>query len=94
MFIAGLARKRSLASAALLFLVLVDEIEGMCFTAVAVVLGRPDLFMTMQDVLFPATLAVAGVVALAHNWRMPEPKVEEPVEALEISALAQRIGAS
>jgi hypothetical protein len=93
-FIGGLARKRSLASAALLFLLLVDEIEGLCFTAVAVVLQRPDLFMSMQEILFPAVLAVAGVVSLVRNWRLPEPApVEEPIEALEVSVLAQRIGA-
>jgi hypothetical protein len=94
MFIGALARKRSLASAALLFLLLVDEIEGLCFTAVAVVLQRPDLFMSMQEVVFPAVLAVAGAVALVRNWRLPEPEPAlEPIEALEASALAQRIGA-
>lgn len=94
MFIAGLAQKRSLASAALLFLLLVDEIEGLCFTAVAVVLQKPELFMSMQDVLFPAVLAVAGVVALVRNWRMPEPAPKlEPIEVLEQTALSQRIGA-
>lgn len=94
MFIGALARRRSVASAALLFLLLVDEIEGMCFTAVAVVLGRPDLFMAMQDMLFPAVLCVAGVVALVRNWRLPEPTVEEPVESVELSALTRRIGAN
>jgi hypothetical protein len=94
MFIGALIRKRSAASAALLFLVLVDEIEGMCFLAVAVVLGRPDLFMSMQDVLFPAVLAVAGTIALARNWRAHEKKIEEPIEALEFATLTQRIGAN
>ena len=94
MFIGALARQRSLASAALLFLILVDEIEGLAFTAVGVVMGRPDLFMTMQDVLFPTVLCVAGTVALVRNWRRPEPKIEEPIEELEASFLAQRIGAN
>jgi hypothetical protein len=94
MFIGGLLRKRSAASAALLFLLLVDEIEGLCFTAVAVVLGRPDLFMAMQEVLFPAVLAVAGVIALVRNWRLPEQKVEEPIESLELATITQRIGAN
>src|SRR4051812_37930102 len=94
MFIGALVRKRSLASAALLFLLLVDEIEGLCFTAVAVVLQRPELFMSMQDVIFPAVLSVAGVVALVSNWRLPEPApVEEPIEAVEAGVLTQRIGA-
>jgi len=82
-----------MASAALLFLLLVDEIEGMCFTAVAVVLGRPELFMSMQDVLFPAVLCVAGIVALVRNWRLPEAKVEEPIESVEVAVLTRRIGA-
>jgi hypothetical protein len=94
MFIGGLLRQRSVASAALLFLLLVDEIEGLCFLAVAVVLGRPDLFMSMQDVLFPAVLAVAGFIALVRNWRLPEGKVEEPIEALELVTITQRIGAT
>lgn len=93
MFIGALARKRSVASAALLFLLLVDEIEGMCFTAVAVVLGRPELFMSMQDVLFPAVLCVAGIVALVRNWRLPEQKVDEPIESVEVDVLTRRIGA-
>jgi hypothetical protein len=87
-------QKRSLASAALLFLLLVDEIEGLCFTAVAVVLQKPELFMSMQNVLFPAVLGVAGVVALVRNWRMPEPAPAiEPMESLEQKILSQRIGA-
>ena len=94
MFISTLARKRSVASAALLFLLLVDEIEGLCFTAVAVVLQRPDLFMAMQDVLFPAVLCVAGVVALVRNWRLPEQTIEEPIESVELSTLTRRIGAN
>jgi hypothetical protein len=39
-FLGDLARQRSLASAALLFLVLVDEIEGLAFLAVGVLLQR------------------------------------------------------
>ena len=49
-FLGDLARKRSLASAAFLFLLLVDEIEGLAYMAVAVVLGQPDLFLSMQQV--------------------------------------------
>lgn len=94
LFIGSLARKRSLASAALLFLLLVDEIEGLCFTAVAVLLQRPDLFMSVQDVLFPSVLAVAAAVTLVRNWRRPDPAPAlEPIEAVEAGMLAQRIGA-
>jgi hypothetical protein len=94
MFIGGLLRKRSVASAALLFLLLVDEIEGLCFLAVAVVFGQPGLFMSMQDVLFPAVLAVAGLIALVRNWRLPEERFEEPIEPLELTTITQRIGAT
>ena len=93
-FLADLARKRSLASAALLFLMLVDEIEGLVFIALGVVLGRIDLFLSIQEVLFPAVVAVSGVVALARNWTRRAP-VEEapPLETLELAVLTERIGA-
>jgi len=93
-FLGDLARKRSLASAAFLFLLLVDEIEGLAYMAVAVVLGQPDLFLSMQQVFFPVVLLVAGVVSLTRNWRRPvtvEPLA--PIEAVELNTLTQRIGA-
>lgn len=87
-------RQRSLASAALLFLLLVDEIEGLAFVAVAVLLRRVDLFLAMQDAVFPAVVIVAGVVSLACNWHRRPPEVVLPApEPLELAALAQRIGA-
>lgn len=87
--------QRSLASAALLFLMLVDEIEGIAFVAVGVVLHRLDLFLAMQDAVFPAVVAVAATVSLARNWRRRTPleSLPEP-ELLERSALAERIGAA
>ena len=95
LFLADLARQRSLASAALLFLLLVDEIEGLVFVAVGVVAGRGDLFLASQDVVFPMSVAVAGAVSLIRNWRRPEPRPEAPApEPLELAALATRIGAS
>lgn len=92
-FLADLARKRSLASAALLFLMLVDEIEGLVFIGLGVILGRVDLFLSIQEVLFPAVVAVSGAVALARNWTR-HASVEEPLplETLELAVLAQRIG--
>jgi hypothetical protein len=93
MFIGSLARQRSLASAALLILVLVDEIEGLIFLAVGGVAQRTDLFLSAQDVLFPAVVAVAGVTSIVRNWRMrTERKAAEPVEMLDPAALASRIG--
>ena len=93
-FLGDLARQRSLASAAFLFLLLVDEIEGLAYLAVAVVLGRPELFLSMQQVFFPVVLFVAAAVSLARNWRRDTPtEIVVPVEAVELNALTQRIGA-
>ena len=93
-FLADLARQRSLASAALLFLMLIDEIEGLIFVAVGVLLHRADLFLASQDVLFPAVVVVAAVVSLARNWRRAEKPALPPVESLELAVLTQRIGAA
>ena len=92
-FLGDLARQRSLASAALLFLVLVDEIEGLVFLGVGVLLQRIDLFLSVQDALFPAALFVAGAVTLTRSWRQ-SPVVEPlvPVEMVELSTLNERIG--
>jgi hypothetical protein len=93
-FLGGLARQRSLASAAFLFLLLVDEIEGLAFVAVAIVVGRPDLFLSMQQVFFPVVLFVAAAVSLARNWRRAAaPEVVAPIETVELNTLTQRIGA-
>ena len=93
-FLGDLARKRSLASAAFLFLLLVDEIEGLAYIAVAVVLGQPDLFLSIQQVFFPVVLLVAAAVSLARNWRRAERlEVVAPIESVELNTLTQRIGA-
>lgn len=93
-FLGDLARKRSLASAAFLFLLLVDEIEGLAYVAVAIVFGRPDLFLAVQQVFFPVVLFVAAAVSLSRNWRRAE-RVEAvaPIESVELNTLTQRIGA-
>jgi len=93
MFIGALVRQRSLASAALLFLLLVDEVEGLIFLAVGVLGHRTDLFLDAQDALFPAVVIVAGVVSLVRNWRRrTEQKAVEPMEMLDTAVLASRIG--
>ena len=93
-FLGDLARKRSLASAAFLFLLLVDEIEGLAYIAVAVVLGQPELFLSMQQVFFPVVLLVAAAVSLARNWRRAERiQAVAPIETVDLNALTQRIGA-
>ncbi len=94
-FLLRLARRRSLASAALLLLLLIDEIEGIVFLAVGVVLHRIDLFLTCQDVLFPAVVVIAGLVSLARNWRRPAPVAAPPdPEPLDLTVLGERIGAA
>ena len=94
-FLGELARKRSLASAALLFLILIDEIEGMFYIVFGVFLAKPDLFLRMEEVLFPGAIVVAGMVTLAKYWRRKAParRGEPAVEMLELSTLAERIGA-
>ena len=94
-FLGELARKRSLASAALLFLILIDEIEGMFYIVFGVFLAKPDLFLRMEEVLFPGAIVVAGMVTLAKYWRRKAParKADAAVEMLELSTLAERIGA-
>src|SRR5438874_2315050 len=93
LFIAKLAQRRSPASAALLFLLLVDEIEGLIFLAVDVLLKRPDLFLQLQDVLFPSIVVLSGAVALIRNWRRKRAEVQASVESVDPSVLAERIGA-
>lgn len=94
-FLGDLARKRSLASAALLFLILIDEIEGMFYVVFGVFLAKPELFLRMEEVLFPASIVAAGVVTLLRFWRRKAParRAEPVVEMLDPSTIAQRIGA-
>jgi hypothetical protein len=92
-FLGDLARERSLASAALLLLILVDEIEGLIFVAVGILLQRMDLFMSSQDVLFPAIVAVSAVVSVARNGRRRgTARAFEPVEMLDTATIVARIG--
>jgi hypothetical protein len=90
-FLGDLARQRSLAAAALLFLLLIDEIEGLVFLGVGVLAHRVDLFLESQNVIFPAIVMVAGAVSLARNWRRRERAEPEPVEALDVAVLTARI---
>lgn len=71
---------------------LVDEIEGMIFVAVGVLLHRVDLFLSVQDALFPAIVIVSGLVSLARNWRRAERVALPPVENVELAVLTERIG--
>ena len=72
---------------------LVDEIEGLIFLAIGVLLQRADLFIAVQDVLFPAVVVVAGVVSIARNTRRSARKAKtEPVEMMDAATIVERIG--
>lgn len=94
-FLGDLARQRSLASAALLFLVLIDELEGLAFLGLGVAAHRSDLFLSSQDWLFPAVVLIAGAVSLARNWRRRAAAavdLMDPMEMLDAATLSARIG--
>src|SRR5438874_12211087 len=92
LFIAKLAQRRSPASAALLFLLLIDEIEGLIFLAVGVLLKRPDLFLQLQDVLFPSIVLLSGAVALLRKWRRKRPELLASVATIHPTVLTERDG--
>jgi hypothetical protein len=92
-FLGDLARQRSLASAALLFLVLVDEIEGLAFLAFGLGAHRLDLFLASQDWLFPAVVVLAGALSLVRNWRRRTAQAAaDPMEMLDAAMLSARTG--
>jgi len=93
-FLGDLARQRSLASAALLFLVLVDEIEGLAFLALGPIAHHADVFLASQDWLFPAAVLLAGALSLVRNWRRrtKTQAAPDPVEMLDAAMLSARIG--
>ncbi len=93
-FLGDLARQRSLASAALLFLVLVDEIEGLAFLALGPIAHHPDVFLASQDWLFPAIVLLAGALSLVRNWRRSKSQAvaPDPIEMLDAAMLSARIG--
>lgn len=92
LFVAKLAQQRSPAAAALLFLLLVDEIEGLIFLAVGVLMKRVDLFLEVQDVLFPSIVVLCGAVAIIRNVRRRRAERVVVVEPVDVTSLAQRIG--
>ena len=73
---------------------LIDEIEGLVFVVLGILLHRTDLFLGVQDVLFPAVVMVSAVAALARNWRRAERAAPlAPIETLELAVINQRTGA-
>ena len=65
----GRGRRYGFVSASFLFLVVLAEIEGLAFIAIALLVGRPDLFLAVQESLFPAAWVVSVATALAVLWR-------------------------
>jgi hypothetical protein len=57
------------ASFALIFLVLLAEIELLVFIALAIVAHRLDLFMDLQPIVLPGACLVALTAAIVFWWR-------------------------
>jgi len=57
------------ASFALIFLILLGEIEALVFVALAIVAHRLDLFMELQPVVLPGACLVALSAAGVFWWR-------------------------
>ena len=62
-------RRFGAASFALIFLVLLAEIELLVFVAVAIVARRLDLFTGLQPIIFPGACLVALAAAGVFWWR-------------------------
>ena len=73
---------------------LVDEIEGLVFLAVGILLQRMDLFTSSQEILFPAIVVVSAIVSIARNVRRQraEKAAEAAVEMLDTASIVARIG--
>jgi membrane protein implicated in regulation of membrane protease activity len=57
------------ASFALIFLVLLAEIEGLVFIALAIVAHRLDLFAELQPLILPGACLVALAASAVFWWR-------------------------
>ena len=57
------------ASFALIFLVLLGEIELLVFVAVAIVAHRLDLFIDLQPIILPGACLVALSASVVFWWR-------------------------
>ncbi len=69
MFPYRLKKSFGAASFALIFLVLLAEIELLVFIALAIVAHRLDLFMGLQPIVFPGACLVALSAAGVFWWR-------------------------
>jgi hypothetical protein len=57
------------ASFALIFLILLGEIEGLVFIALAIVAHRLDLFVNLQPIVLPGACLVALTASGVFWWR-------------------------
>ncbi len=57
------------ASFALVFLMIVAEVEALVLVALGVVAHRFDLFLDLQEVVFPVACFVALVASVTFWWR-------------------------
>jgi hypothetical protein len=57
------------ASFALIFLVIILEVEALCLVALAVIAHRFDLFVELQPALLPAACLIALSTATVFWWR-------------------------
>ena len=62
-------RKFGAASFALIFLVLLIEIELLVFVALGIVAHRVDLFMDLQPIILPGACLVALSASVVFWWR-------------------------
>jgi hypothetical protein len=79
------------ASFALIFLVILLEIEALCLVALAVVAHRFDLFVDLQPVLLPAACIVALAAATVFWWRARR-WTKTKVELLNVWAQGGNVG--
>jgi hypothetical protein len=62
-------RQFGAASYALVFLVILAEIELLTFIGLALVARRPDLFIPLQDAVLPASCLVSLAATTVFWWR-------------------------
>ena len=71
------------ASFALIFLVLLAEIEILVFIALAIVAHRLDLFMGLQPIVLPGACLVALTASVVFWWRARQ-WTKQRVEMLDL----------